>query len=403
MTGANPHNPAPAVEAACEAPLQGKIILYLVTEDWYFWSHRLPIARAARDAGAQIFVAACMNDHKERIEAEGFQAVDIPFDRSGLNPLRDFGTLSAIVKTYRQVRPDLVHHVAVKPVLYGSIAALITSVPAIINAMAGLGFLFISQSRKARMIRSVFQKVFAILGNRHNTRLIVQNRDDRAIFEQIGIRSEKLILIRGSGVDVDAFTPTPEPDGTPIALCVSRMLKDKGIYELVEAARILKERNVPIKIRLVGGTDANPTSIPLAQLERWAADGIIEYAGHSNDIAGEYSRSHIAVLPSYREGLPKSLLEAAACGRPIVATDVPGCRDVCVNGKTGILVPVKESMLLVNALGHLAFSSTIRKSFGKTAREKVVSEFSEEIVVYKTLNLYQYVLRIVDIFQNFKS
>ena len=376
-----------------ESSVSGKTILYLVTEDWYFWSHRLLIARAARDAGANIVVAARMTDHRERIEAERFQAVDVPFDRSGLNPFRDIITLTRLIRTYRQIRPDLVHHVAVKPVLYGSVSAWVTSVPAVVNAMAGLGFLFISQSRKTRFVRAIFEKLFAILGNRANTRLIVQNRDDQTVFEQIGVQPDRIELIRGSGVDTKVFQPTPEPDGIPVAVCVSRMLKDKGIFELVEAGRILKDREVALKLRLVGGTDTNPTSIPIGALERWADDGIIDYAGYSEDIVGEYARSFIAVLPSYREGLPKSLLEAGACGRPIVATDVPGCREICIDGKTGILVPRQNAVALADALEKLARSKDLRHTYGATARRLVEEAFSTQIVRDLTLQLYERTLR----------
>ena len=377
---------APPVE---EGSVSGKTILYLVTEDWYFWSHRLLIARAARDAGANIVVAARMTDHMERIVGEGFQAVDVPFDRSGLNPLNDLRTLARLIRIYRQIRPDLVHHVAIKPVLYGSVSAWVTSVPAVVNAMAGLGFLFISQSKKTQVVRAIFERLFAVLGNRSNTRLIVQNRDDQTVFKHMGIRPDRIELIRGSGVDTKAFQPTPEPDGIPVAVCISRMLKDKGILELVEAARILKNGNVALKIRLVGGTDTNPTSIPLSALERWAEDGIIEYAGYSEDIAGEYARSFIAVLPSYREGLPKSLLEAGACGRPIVATDVPGCREICIEGETGILVPPQNALALARALEKLAGSEDLRNAYGAAARRLVEEAFSTQIVQNLTLQLYE--------------
>ena len=378
--------------SASSRSLEGITILYLVTEDWYFWSHRLPVARAARDAGAKVVVAARINDHKDRIEAEGFQAIDVPFDRSGLNPVRDVKTLAHLVRTYRKIRPDLVHHVAVKPVLYGSIAARLSGVPAVVNAMAGLGFLFISKGRKARMVRVVFQQLIAALGNRANTRLIVQNGDDWKVFEQTGIRPDNIVLIRGSGVDTQTFQAAPEPAGPPVAVCVARMLKDKGIHELVEAARLLKERQVPITIRLVGGTDANPTSIPIEHLNAWAADGTIEYAGHSDDIAGEYSRAHIAVLASYREGLPKSLLEAAACGRPMVATDVPGCREICVDGESGLLVPAQDAAALADALETLARSEELRQTYGAAARHLVERSFSLDIVCTRTLDLYAHMI-----------
>jgi glycosyltransferase involved in cell wall biosynthesis len=379
-------------EAVLADELNGKKILFLVTEDWYFCSHRLPIARAARNAGAQVIVASRMRHHRSLIEAEGFETRDVPFDRSGLNPLSDLKTLRFLVGLLREERPDLVHNVAAKPVLYGSIAAWVTSVPVVINAMAGLGFLFTAQTLKARLVRRVFQNVVARLSSRSNSRLIVQNHDDRSVFIEAGLASEQIVLIPGSGVDTKRFQASSEPNGTPVAICVSRMLRDKGIEELVAAARILRARNVALVIRLVGGTDANPSSIPQALLDAWAKEGVVEVAGHLSDIAGEYERSHIAVLPSYREGLPKSLLEAAACARPLVTTDVPGCREICVHGENGLLVPSHSPDHLAFALELLARDKEMRKQMGLRGRAFVENTFSATKVQEATLALYRELL-----------
>lgn len=373
--------------------MSGKTILFLVTEDWYFWSHRLPVARAARDAGAKVVVVCRVNKHADQIRAEGFELWDAPIDRTGINPLKDITTLWFLWNTYRAVRPDLIHHVATKPVLYGSLIAWLTGVPAILNAMAGLGYLFISQGMKARLLRGIFQKLLVTLCNRKNTALVVQNRDDQQTFLSQGVRAEQIVVIRGSGVDLDRYHATDEPDGTPVALCVSRMLWDKGIGELVEAARRLKEKNVPIKVRLVGGTDINPSSIPQEQLDLWHEEGVIDFAGHSNDVVGEYARAHIAVLPSYREGLPKSLLEAASCKRPIVSTDVPGCREICVDGESGILVPVKTSRELADALETLALDKDLRVKMGAKARQLAEDEFATPHIVRQTTQVYSDLLK----------
>ena len=293
--------------------LKGKTILFLVTEDWYFCSHRIPIARAAKEAGARVIVASRINKHRDVITGHGFEAVDLPFDRSGLNPLKDLSTLKAITDLYRSEQPDLVHQVAMKPVLYGSIAAQRAGVKAVVNAMAGMGFLFISASLKARALRLGVKAAFRWLLNRRNSRLILQNADDAREFEQqIGVRRDHIRIIRGSGVDLLRFAATPEPPGPPVAVCVSRMLWDKGIGELVEAARLLKARGCDLKVRLVGPSDDNPASIPQIRLQGWAAEGVVEITGPTTDIPAVYRDAHIAVLPSYREGLPKSLLEAAA-------------------------------------------------------------------------------------------
>ena len=369
--------------------LSGKTILYLVTEDWYFCSHRLPVARAALAAGARVIVATRENQHGDQIRAEGFELISIPFDRSGLNPVKDMKTLKAIVKLYQEVKPDLVHHVALKPSLYGAIAAWRVRVPHVVNAMAGLGFMFISNSLKVRLLRPLIQLAFRWLNNRANSRLILQNHDDQKLFEEVmGVRPDRVCIIRGSGVDPKKFAVTEEPDGAPIAVCVSRMLWDKGIGELVEAAKILKERKVELTIRLVGPTDDNPASIPQNVLDDWAGSGWVQVAGASDDIAGEYARAHMAVLPSYREGLPKSLLEAASCGRAIVATDVPGCREICRDGENGLLVPLKSTAELADALQKLAERPEMRQAMGAASRNMVEQDFAELIIAQQTMDLY---------------
>lgn len=373
--------------------LDGRKVLILVSEDDYFLSHRLPIARALRDAGCTVFVACSMSQWSDRIRAEGFEPVHVPFDRAGTNPLNDLRTLRAIIAVYRRTRPDIVHHVAIKPVLYGSIAARITGVPKVINALAGLGFLFIGGGAKRRFMRWFFSIALRAVGNRANTRIVVQNADDEAIFRALGFDAARIIQIPGSGVDTDAFPATASPSTSPvIAVCVSRMLWDKGIGELVEAAHILKHRQIDIRIRLVGGTDANPASVSKEKLAAWRKEGVVDVVGPSNAIAEEYAQAHIAVLPSYREGLPKSLLEAASCARPIVSTDVPGCREICRHGENGLLVPARDPMALADALTHLAMDADLSRRFGLAGRDLIERRFSQNIIVEKTLSAYKALL-----------
>lgn len=370
--------------------LQGRKILFLVSEDWYFCSHRLPIARAARDAGAEVVVVARVRDHAAAIEAEGFRLVPTELSRSGRNPLHDLRTLAGLIRLYRRERPDIVHQVALKPALYGSIAAWLARVPATVNAFAGMGFLFISEGVFARTVRPILRLSFRILLNRRQSRVIVQNPDDRALFvDRIGVSADRVTIIRGSGVDTARYMPSPEPPGIPVAACVSRMLWDKGIGELVDAARLLKQRGVPIRIRLIGPGDDNPAAVPQSTLDDWAREGIVDIAGPSDDIAAEYGNAHIAVLPSYREGLPKALLEAAACGLPIVATDVPGCREVCRHEDTGLAVPVRTVEPLAEALQTLAENPGLREKYGAAARRLAEVAFAEAIVVRQTLALYE--------------
>lgn len=371
----------------------GGRLLYVVTEDWYFWSHRLPIARAARDAGWEVHVATRIAEHRSLMEAEGFHLHHIGFHRSGLNPFRDLITLIALVVLYARLRPQLLHHIAAKPVLYGTLAAWLCRISVVVNTMAGMGFLFSNEGLKTRAARTLFMNVLLVLGRGRGRTLILQNADDRQMFLDAGLPEKHCILIRGSGVDVRQYPATEEPDGTPVALCVARLLRDKGICELVEAARLLRERGIAIRVRLVGGTDLNPTSIPANTISKWSAEGMVDIVGHSNRIVEEYGRAHIAVLPSYREGLPKSLLEAAASGRPIVATDVPGCREICLPGETGILVPARDSAALADALEKLALDKEMRLRLGHRARVLAETRFANEVVIAQTLALYRSLLR----------
>ena len=373
--------------------LAGRKIVYLVSEDWYFCSHRLALGIAAKKAGADVVVATQINEHRAEIEAAGLRVVPITMQRSGRNPIADLATIQQITQLYRREKPDLVHHVALKPILYGGIAAKRAGVPAVVNAVAGMGFMFISESLFARMARPFIVRAQSALMNRRNTRTILQNPDDEALYtETFGVARERITIIPGAGVDIDEFSVTPEPDGTPIAVCVSRMLRDKGIHELVSAARQLREKDVGLVVRLVGPTDDNPASIPKATLEAWSRDGIVEVVGPSNDIAGEYARAHIAVLPSYREGLPKSLIEAASCGRPIVATDVPGCREVCIEGETGYRVPARTVEPLANALERLAVDPALRQRLGANARRHAETVFAADIINAQTISAYEELL-----------
>ncbi len=366
------------------------VILYLVTEDWYFWSHRLPIARAARDAGWEVLVATRIGIHAERIEREGFRLIPIKMRRRSLTPWREIAAVAELIRIYRRERPDLVHHVAMKPVLYGSLAAALAGVPAVVNALAGMGYVFTSSGVKARLLRPLIRTAFCWLLDRPNSRLILQNSDDVAAMTKRTVTAERVALIRGSGVDTQIFRPREEPGGTPVAVMVSRMLWDKGVGELVEAARLLRRREVPLRVVLVGAPDPdNPASIPERQLRDWDASGDVAWWGERSDIAEIWAKGQIAVLPSHREGLPKSLLEAAACGRPMVAADVSGCREIVKDGVTGLLVPPGDAGGLADALEPLARDPDLRRRLGAAARDLVERELSEDAVVAQTLTLYR--------------
>jgi glycosyltransferase involved in cell wall biosynthesis len=365
-------------------------LLFLVTEDWYFCSHRLAIAMAARDAGYEVAVATRFSNHRQQVEEAGLRTFFIPFFRGGWNPVRELPTLRAIMRAYRAFRPHIVHHVAIKPVLYGSLAARCARVPAVVNALAGLGYVFTSRDAKARLLRPFVKLAYRGVLNYPGGRLILQNQDDLSLFVAQGIiHASQTVLIRGSGVQLGNYPVTPEPPGTPLVVLPARMLRDKGVEEFVEAARIVQGRGVPARFALVGSPDPeNPASIPQSRLEEWAQRGIVEYWGWRDDIAQILASASIVCLPSYREGLPKALVEAAACARPIVTCDVPGCREVVLHGDNGLLVPPRDSDALADALIALLRDAPLRQRMGRRGRARAEAEFAMESVVSATLQLY---------------
>ena len=369
-------------------------ILYLVTEDWYFVSHRLGLARTVRDTGCDVTVVTRTRDHAEAIRREGFRLVSFLLPRSQFSLVSEFKSIVNLIRVYRQERPDLVHHVALKPSLYGSLAALFASVPAVVNAVTGLGFVFTA----GHWLRGVLQPLVRITGrlllSRAGSRIIVQNPNDMETLEKAGIiRRGRANLIRGSGVDLLEFPPQPDPEGVPTIAIVSRLLWNKGVGELVEASRVLRNRGLKVRILLIGMPDPdNPTSISEKQLCEWHDDALVQWWGYRDSIADVWRQAHVAVLPSYREGLPKSLLEAAACARPIVATDVPGCREIVHSGENGILVPVRDARSLADALETLLRDRDLRRAMGAKSRALVESEFHQDRVISETLKVYEALL-----------
>jgi glycosyltransferase involved in cell wall biosynthesis len=373
------------------APRARKKLLFLVTEDWYFCSHRLPPARAAQAAGYDVVVATRVDLRGAEIMAEGFKLVPISLRRRSRNPFREMAAIAEIAQIYRRERPDIVHHVALKPVLYGSFAALLVRRPAVVNALAGMGFLFTSSSRTAAVLRAAVSRIFRVLLNAGRSVLILQNPDDEAMLVSGGlVAPSRVRLIRGSGVDIERFAPTPEPGGTPVVMLPSRLLWDKGVGEFVAAAGVLRARGVVARFVLVGDGDAdNPASIPDAQLKAWHDSGLIEGWGRCEDMPGALAQAHIVCLPSYREGLPKVLLEAAACARALVATDAPGCREIVRHGENGLLVPLRDAASLADAIERLLGDPVLRFRMGQKGRHMVEAEFSEEKVAQETLAVYR--------------
>jgi len=366
-------------------------LLFLVTEDWYFVSHRLSIAIAAREAGYDVAVATRAKQHVEIIQKAGIRVIPFELSRRIGNPLAE---LMGLFLLYRRERPDIVHHVALKPVFFGALAARLAGLSAQVNAVAGLGWLFISRSRTARWMSPVIRLILARLLNAPRCRVIVQNPDDAELLKEAGVTESHLRMIRGSGIDTSEFSPFPEPPEPICVVLASRILWDKGVSEFVKAARQLKKEGVKASFILVGKPDLdNPASVPEKTLHAWQKEEIVEWWGYREDMIAVFHAAHVVCLPSYREGLPKVLLEAAACGRPIVATDVPGCREVVREGENGLLVPVRDAQALSEALLYLIKNSELRSQMGRRGREIVLKEFSSEKVIAQTLSLYKELTR----------
>lgn len=370
-------------------------ILFVVAEDWYFWSHRRPIATAALQAGYDVFVATRVGNCGEKIIGAGFRLLPLRLNRSSYSLFHELRTVSELRGIYRREKPDIVHHIALKPILYGSVAALGNRRMQVINAFAGLGYLVSSPSLKARMLKRTLWQMFRFLLNRPNSFLLLQNSEDRDLLvTEVGVSPEKTTIIRGSGVDVNEFQPTAEVPGTPIVLLSSRMLWIKGISDFVEAAKFLRARGIHARFVLAGDTDlGSPGAIPREKLQEWQNAGSVEWWGHQQSMIRIVQQAAIVCLPSHGgEGVPKALIEAAASERAIVATDVPGCRDIVRHGKNGLLVPPKNPAALADAIAQLLNDAPLRAEMGRRGREIAVNEFSEEKVVQETLALYRQLL-----------
>lgn len=364
-------------------------LLYVVTEDWYFLSHRLPMARAARAAGYQVHVACNVGSGRAAIEAEGITLHPVPFARGRLAPAAQLATIRALRAIYRSTDPDIAHHVAIQAAILGSLAALGTRVKCV-NAITGLGYTFTSSMPKARLTRALLQPLLRRLIGRSGSIVLVQNPDDSALMQDLGIAAGRIELIPGSGVDAGRFSPLPEPPPPVAVAFVGRLLDTKGVRTLVAAHRLLRQRGSPVTLLIAGmPDDANPTSIPRAEAEGWRAEPGITWLGHVTDIASVWARAHIAALPARGgEGLPMSLLEAAACGRPIVATDVHGCREIAIAGETALLVPPDDPAALATAIETLAGDPGLRARFGAAARSLAVERFSSDKIGAAAVALY---------------
>jgi len=369
------------------------VVLFVVNADFFFLSHRLPIALAARAAGARVVVACGETGKSHLIREAGLEFVPLPLSRKGLNPLAEARTFVFLLRLYRSLRPDVIHHVSIKPVLYGSIAARLSRAGAVVNAVSGLGFVF-STARLARLLRPFVERAYRAAFQHSPSRAIFQNPSDHRRFVDAGLVSPKrTVLILGSGVDCARFHDRPEPAGELTVVLPARMLWAKGVGEFVAAARSMRARRPGVRWALVGMVDTdNPDAVPEREIQGWVDEGVVEWWGHRDEMPEVLARAHVVVLPTYSEGLPKVLLEAAAAARPIVTTDVPGCREVVRHGVNGLLVPPRDSFALASAVETLLDAPVLRRRFGEAGRRIAEAEFSEQLVVRQTMGIYRELL-----------
>jgi glycosyltransferase involved in cell wall biosynthesis len=375
----------------------GRRICFLVAVDWYFCMHWLPLARAVSQAGYEVTVITEVTDTAEaqRIKAAGLRLLPFQLSRRGLNPVEEWRSLRHLLRLLRSERPDLVHAVGQKPVLYGAVAARRAGIPAYIGTLAGMGYLFTSTALKARLLRPVVVAAYRRLLVRPTVRVTVQNPDDQAqLRRSAGIDAT---LIRGVGVDLTRFQPAPAPPDPVTVVLASRMLWAKGLRELAGAATQLRDAGVTARFVLVGKPDpGNPEAVPESQLRAWHASGAVEWWGPRSDMPAVLRQAHIVCLPSYyREGLPTILIEAAAAGLPLVTTDTPGCREVVRPGRNGLLVPPRDVGALAAALRRLIDDSALRERYGRESRHLAETEFAIGRVTAATLSVYRDLLSAV--------
>ncbi len=374
-----------------------KVILFANT-DWYLYNFRLSLAQELKDRGNDVLLISPPGPYGAKLRELGFRWEPLPMDRRSLNPFREARLLAYLWRLVRRERPHVVHNFTIKCAVYGSLAARLARVPLRINAVAGMGYVFTNNDFKARLLRPLVRALMRLALDGANARLILQNPDDLALFDKAGlVDMANVRLIPGSGVDVSRFREIRALRGAPgtrRVLLSARLLWDKGVAEFAEAARLLHGEGRSIEFLLAGDPDpGNPAAIPEATIAKWVDDGLVTWLGHVEDMPGLLASVDMMALPSYREGLPKGLIEAAACGLPLVTTDVPGCREVVTDGVNGLLVPVRDSISLARAIARLQDDPVLASRLGKAARAKVLEQFDERIVIAETLLVYAFTER----------
>lgn len=367
-----------------------RTLLFVVNVDWFFLSHRLPIALEAKRQGYRVHIATGLTGRQQELLDNGLEVHPLAMDRSSAGIGNAWHTLIQLCRIFRTVKPEVVHLVTIKPVLLGGIAARLARVPAVVAAISGLGFVFMAHGVRAMARRWLVSLMYKLALGHRNLNVIFQNTDDRrSLAMAVHLPDESVSMIRGSGVDLSQYVPQPLPGGLPVVMLAARLLKDKGIREFVDAARVLQQRGTKARFVLVGTVDPhNPTSLTQAELDACVAEGVVEAWGHRSDMPVVLAAATIVVLPSYREGLPKVLIEAAASGRAVVTTDVPGCRDAIEADVTGLLVPARNVMAVADAVASLLEAPDRCEAMGKAGRELAERAFDVRQVVATHLRIY---------------
>ena len=370
--------------------MKGKKLFIVVNVDWFFLSHRLPVALAAQQVGWDVTIVTADTGKLKDIEALGLKTINLPMSRSGMNIKEELGTLNFLRKLYKREKPDVVHHVGMKTILWGSLAAKLARANGVVNAISGLGGFFAEENKG--VLAKLMPKVLKFSHNRRNLLCIFQNNEDKGLFVKNGIiKEEQARYVKGSGVDLEEFCYTPEPtEGKIRVILTARMIVEKGIFILVEAAEKLRSKyGDKVEFLLVGGIDDHPGAITKEQLGD-VCDGVyIQWLGYRTDVKELLQSCHIVAFPSYyMEGLPKSLIEANAIGRPIITCNSVGCKETVIDGYNGYLIPTKNVDALVEKLDGLLNDASLRQEMGCNARKFAEENFSIDIVIGQHLNIY---------------
>ena len=374
-----------------------KKILFVVNSSAFFASHRLPIAQQLIEKGYEVHLAT-PGELLPIFDKIGLRFHKLALSRKGMNPFNELRVIWQLFKLFTGLQPDIVHTVTIKPYLYGGVAAKLAKVPALVSAVAGFGVVFIASGIKAKVLRTFLYPLYKLAFSHKNQSIIFQNSDDADFMSDwVTINASKVCLIRGSGVDLNIYQYSPEPIGKPVVIFVGRLLVDKGIREFIDASKIIYNNEIEADFWVVGDLDeGNPSSISKVEIDTWKELPNVRVIGFQTDIGDLYTKSNIVCLPSYREGLPKSLIEAAACGRAVVTTDVPGCRDAIETNETGLLVPVNDAFALADAIEYLIKNPDVRKRMGAAGRDLAEKEFAIEKIVSEHMKIYVNLLNKVD-------